>query len=152
MDVPEELQARDDFYPVLGNLIGRASLDKIPVIDGMKVQPDEDRLKAFGAAAASSGGIALFHMIGITPEAPTLEQAFQGKPPVETIEITMEALRASRQELSHTDSHQLHLVVLGSPHFSLAEFQRRQKKTSRRQIPGHLQPRHDPACPTGRLP
>jgi cis-L-3-hydroxyproline dehydratase len=124
MDVPEELQGRDDFYPVLGNLIGRASLDRIPVIDGMRVQPDEDRLKAFGAAAASSGGIALFHMIGITPEAPTLERAFQGKAPVETIEITMEALRASRQELTHTDSHQLHLVVLGSPHFSLAEFQR----------------------------
>jgi predicted aconitase len=45
MDVPEELQGRDDFYPVLGNLIGRASLDKIPVIDGMSVQPDEDRSK-----------------------------------------------------------------------------------------------------------
>ena len=124
VDVPQDLQERDDFYPVLGNLIGRIALDKIPVIDAMRVQPDEDRLKAFGAAAASSGGVALFHMIGITPEAPTLEQAFQGKAPVETIEITMEALRTSRQELTHTDSHKLHLVVLGSPHFSLAEFRR----------------------------
>jgi len=118
------LQERDDFYPVLGNLIGKASLDKIPVIEGITVQPDEDKLKAFGAAAASSGGVAMFHMIGITPEAPTLERAFQGNMPLETIEVTLEMLRQSRRELTHTDNNQLHMVVLGSPHFSLAEFKR----------------------------
>jgi predicted aconitase len=123
-DVPESLQRSDDFYPVLGNLIGKASLDKIPVIDGMKVIPDEDQLKAFGAAAASSGGVALFHMVGVTPEAPTLEAAFHGTTPIETIEITMDALRRSRRELTHTDESRLDMVVLGSPHFSLAEFRR----------------------------
>jgi predicted aconitase len=122
--VPEEVQRRDDFYPVLGNLVGKASLDKIPVIAGMAVQADEDQLKAFGAAAASSGGVALFHMVGITPEAPTLDAAFQGRPPLETIRVTMESLRESRRELTHTDSSKLHMVVLGSPHFSLAEFKR----------------------------
>lgn len=121
-DVPVHLQQSDDFYPVLGNLVGKASLDKIPVIDGMNVRPDEDQLKAFGAAAASSGGVAMFHMIGITPEAPTLEYAFQGKNPTEIINVTMDALRESRRALTHTDSNQLHMVVLGSPHFSLAEY------------------------------
>ena len=124
VDIPERLQQSDDFYPVLGNLIGKESLDKIPVIDGMKVRPDEDQLKAFGAATASSGGVALFHMIEITPEAKTLEEAFHGKPPLQTIDVTMEKLRASRRELTHTDSDRLHMVVLGSPHFSLAEFKR----------------------------
>jgi cis-L-3-hydroxyproline dehydratase len=124
IDIPEQLQERDDFHPVLGNLIGKAALDKIPVIDGIAVKPDEDQLKAFGAAAASSGGIAMFHMVGVTPEAPTLDIAFHGKTPIETIEVTMEALRESRRELTHTDSHQLQMVVLGSPHFSLAEFKR----------------------------
>ena len=124
IDLPEQLQGRDDFYPVLGNLIGKASLDKIPVIDGITVRPEEDQLKAFGAAAASSGGVALFHMIGVTPEARTLEEAFHGKSPMETIDIRMEALRASRRELTHTDNDQLDMVVLGSPHFSLAEFKR----------------------------
>src|SRR5215211_1503865 len=75
MGVPERLQQGDDFYPVLGNLIGKAVLDKIPVIDGLMARPDEDHLKAFGAGAASSGGVAMFHMVGITPEAPTLEAA-----------------------------------------------------------------------------
>jgi len=123
-DIPEGLQRSDDFYPVLGHLIGKASLDKIPVIDGMQVHPDEDQLKAFGAAAASSGGVALFHMVGITPEARTLEEAFQGKARLATLEIGMEALRESRRELTHTNSSELHMVVLGSPHFSLREFKR----------------------------
>lgn len=122
VDIPASLQGRDDFYPVLGNLIGKLSLDKIPVIEGMEAVPSEDQLKALGAGAASSGGVALFHMIGVTPEAPTLESAFQGRHPVKTIEVTMDALRESRRELTHTDSSELHMVVLGSPHFSLAEF------------------------------
>src|SRR5215216_4439784 len=60
LDIPEQLQRRDDFYPVLGNLIGNAALDKIPVIDGLLIKPEEDQLKAFGAGAASSGGVAMF--------------------------------------------------------------------------------------------
>jgi predicted aconitase len=105
-------------------LIGRRSLDKIPVIDGMFVQPDEDQLKAFGAATASSGGVALFHMVGVTPEAPTLEAAFHGQTPMETIQVTMDELRQSRRELNHSDSSRLDLVVLGSPHFSLSVYKR----------------------------
>ncbi|HSL28067.1 MAG TPA: aconitase X catalytic domain-containing protein [Anaerolineales bacterium] len=124
VDVPEQLQQSDDFYPVLGHLIGKAALDKIPVIDGIRLQPDDDQLKALCAAAASSGGVALFHMIGVTPEAPTLETAFQWKEPVQVLEINMDMLRAARRELTHTDGSQLDMVVLGSPHFSLAEFRR----------------------------
>ena len=66
----------------------------------------------------------MFHMVGITPEAPTLTEAFHGKSPVETMDVTMDLLRASRRALSHTDSTQLHMVVLGSPHFSLVEYKR----------------------------
>ena len=122
MDIPEALQNSDDFYPVLGHLVGKVSLDKIPVISGMNVRPNEDQLKALGAASASSGGVALFHMVGVTPEAQTLESAFQGRQPQETIAVTMDMLRESRRALTHTDSEKLDMVVLGSPHFSLAEF------------------------------
>jgi cis-L-3-hydroxyproline dehydratase len=124
VDIPQALQQSDDFYPVLGNLIGKASLDKIPVIEGMKIRPDEDQLKAFGAGTASSGGVAMFHMVGVTPEARTLQEAFHGNTPIETIDVTMDELRESRRELTHTDGNQLDMVVLGSPHFSLAEFKR----------------------------
>ncbi|MFN8386137.1 MAG: aconitase X [Anaerolineales bacterium] len=50
--------------------------DRIPVIHGLAVSPAEDQLKALGAASASSGGVALFHVVDVT-EAPTLEAAFR---------------------------------------------------------------------------
>ena len=120
--IPETIQLRDDFFSVVGHLVGRISWDQIPVLDGICIIPSEDQLKALGAAAASSGAVALFHMVGITPEAPTRGAAFQGKNPNEQISITMDMLRTARQELIHANHEQLDLVVLGSPHFSLAEF------------------------------
>jgi predicted aconitase len=92
------------------------------VIAGLSFQPLEDQLKALGAAAASSGTVALFHIVGVTPEAPTLEAAFQGRQPSREIDVTMQDLRLARQELNTTGGEQLDMVVLGSPHFSLAEF------------------------------
>ncbi len=131
IDIPLPVQRDDSFYPVLGHLIGKLAQDRIPVIDGLAVQPTEDQLKALGAAAASSGTVALFHIVGVTPEAPTRDAAFQGRAPAQTINVTIGALRAARRELtthaeiagsSTADGDQLDMVVLGSPHFSLAEF------------------------------
>ncbi|MCE9647489.1 MAG: aconitase X catalytic domain-containing protein [Chloroflexi bacterium] len=122
--VSENLQMSDDFFPVLGHFLGKISLERIPVIDGMKIVPNDDQLKSLGAAAASSGAVALFHMVGVTPEAPTLNEAFQGRTPQETILVTMDILRKARAELTHADGTRLDMVVLGSPHFSLAEFKR----------------------------
>jgi predicted aconitase len=131
--VPPALQQDDQFFAVLGHLVGKLADERIPVIDGIVVSPAEDQLKAFAAAAASSGRVALFHMVGVTPEAPTLEAAFHGdaglKPcatsvPVNapTIDITVADLRAARKELTTADGRELDMVILGSPHFSLAEF------------------------------
>ena len=140
--VPLALQQDDQFFAVLGHLVGKLSDENIPVIDGVVVSPAEDQLKAFAAAAASSGRVALFHMVGVTPEAPTLEAAFwprasDGGQPRQSsqglqasdggfcgtiIEITVADLRAARRELTTADGRELDMVILGSPHFSLAEF------------------------------
>lgn len=122
--VPAALQDDDQFFPVLGHLVGKVAGDRIPVIDGVCVQPSEDALKAFAAAVASSGRVALFHIVGVTPEAATLEDAFQGRAPAQTIDVTMADLRAARAELTTADGRQLDMVILGSPHFSLEEFRR----------------------------
>jgi len=124
VDVPRRVQEDDEFYPVLGHLIGKIAQDRIPVVAGIEIVPAEDQLKALCAATASSGAVALVHLAGITPEASTLEAAFQGKSPQQTIEVTMERLRAARRELTTADGEKLDLVALGSPHFSLAEFQK----------------------------
>jgi len=120
--IPLEFQEEDIFYPVMGHLLGKIAQDGIPVIDGLLAQPNEDQLKALGAAAASSGAVALFHIVGVTPEAPDLKAAFHGREPQRTIDVHLPMLKAAYRELTSTDSDELHMVVLGSPHFSLAEF------------------------------
>jgi cis-L-3-hydroxyproline dehydratase len=122
--VPDALQHDDQFFAVLGHLVGKLAEDRIPVIDGVVVRPIEDYLKAFAAAAASSGRVALFHMVGITPEAATLEDAFQQRAPERVVEITTADLRAARKELTTADGRELDMVILGSPHFSVDEFRR----------------------------
>jgi predicted aconitase len=122
--IPLRLQEDDTFYPVLGHLLGKIAPDSIPVIEGLETEPNEDRLKALCAAVASSGAIALFHIIGITPEAPTLAAAFQSRAPQQTLDITMQDLRSARDELSTAAGAKPDLVVLGSPHFSIDEFRK----------------------------
>jgi len=120
--VPHALQLDDSFYPVLGHLVGQIAQNRIPVIAGLQVRPTEDQLKALGAASASSGSVALLHIVGVTPEARTVEAAFQGRPPREEIAVDLDRLRAARRELTTASGDTLDMVVLGSPHFSLAEF------------------------------
>ena len=122
--VPPALRQDDSFYPVLGHLLGKTAGDRVPVIDGLGVEPTPDQLKALGAAAASSGNIGLFHIVGVTPEAPTLQAALGGGAPAQVVRVDLHSLRQARQELTSGDGEDLDLVVLGSPHFSLAEFQR----------------------------
>ena len=120
--VPEGLQRDEAFYPVLGHLMGKLAQERIPVVDGLSVTPSEDHLKALGAASASAGAVALFHIVGVTPEAPTLDAAMQGQTPQQVFDIGMAELRAARAELTTATDEPLDMVVLGSPHFSLAEF------------------------------
>jgi predicted aconitase len=77
-DIPARLLGEDVLFPVLGYWLGMRTGTKIPVITGLLPDTTEDQLKALGAAAASSGGVALFHAVGVTPEAPTLDGGFPG--------------------------------------------------------------------------
>jgi predicted aconitase len=122
-DLPEQLRAEDVFYPVLGHLIGHATGNLIPVIVGLPSTTTEDQLKALGAASASSGSVALFHAVGVTPEAPTLADALQGAPPERVVRVTRADLRAARDSLSTATEGRLATVSLGTPHFSLNEFE-----------------------------
>jgi predicted aconitase len=122
VDVPVQVQQDFSFYPVLGHLLGKIAQDRNPVLANLDTLPAEDQLKALGAAAASSGAVALFHIVGVTPEAPTLEAAFQGRLPEETVGVSMDMLRQARRELTTAEGDELDMVVLGSPHYSLEEF------------------------------
>ena len=121
-DIPERLLHEDALYPVLGYLIGERSGSKIPVIEGLPPTTTEDQLKALGAASASSGAVALFHAIGVTPEAATFADAFQQQEPEQIIPVTLADLRVALTKLGTAPDGKIDVVALGSPHFSLAEF------------------------------
>lgn len=76
-------------WGALGGIVGRAanSYWAVPVVTGLDGAPNSDELKHFGAALASFGSVAMFHMPGITPEAATLKDAFGGRsaPAAQTI-------------------------------------------------------------------
>ena len=122
---PDAEDAGDALYVAIGLLVGEASGDRIPVIDGLPPPRDEDQLKALGAAAATSGAVALFHAIGITPEAPTTRDAFGGRAPAATAAITpADVARALRHLSTVPDGTPITAVCLGTPHFSVAEWRR----------------------------
>lgn len=109
----------------IGAIIGAQAGTDIPVITGLSADTTEDDLKALGAVAASAGGVALFHAVGLTPEAPTLDAALQGHAPDATITVTARDLEAALARLSTVaDGARLSAVSLGTPHFSADEFAR----------------------------
>jgi predicted aconitase len=121
--VSTRLLASDAPYPVLGHVLGKEAGTAVAAIEGLPADMGEDRLKAIGAAAASSGSVAMFHAVGITPEAPTLEAATGGSEVAE-IAVTAARLRAARDELATATGGALGAVSVGTPHASLAELER----------------------------
>jgi hypothetical protein len=120
--LPDRLLNDDVLYPVLGYIVGALSGNRIPVIDGLPRTASEDQLKALGAASATSGAVAMFHAVGITPEAATLGEAFCGRAPVAKVTVDLDLLRDTLEELSTVPDGKIDVVALGSPHYSLAEF------------------------------
>ncbi len=116
---------RDATFVGAGLIIGQKSGDHIPVMAGLPSPRDEDQLKALGAAAATSGAVALFHAVGITPEAGTLDEAFQGEVPQDVIRVTRADIREAVAALSGVpEGAPLSAVCLGTPHFSHEEWMR----------------------------
>lgn len=122
--VAERLLGEEVLGAVLGYLVGEDCGTGVPVLVGLPETTPEDTLKALGAAAASSGAVALFHAVGITPEAPDLETALHGRSPERIVTIGPRELRAARDRLATTVDGTIAAVALGSPHFSMAEFAR----------------------------
>src|SRR5258706_693286 len=112
---------RLDERGALGALVGRAAGNDwtVPVGSGLDRVPGSDELKHFGAAAASFGSLALFHMVGITPEAERLADVFDPAAPLTTRfgEADVRALQASYSG----DGDDVDLVVFSTPQLSLVE-------------------------------
>ena len=124
VDLPEQMLESDLFYQVLGYLVGREAGATIAAVQGLPQTATCDQLRGLGAANAAAGDGPMFHAIGLTPEAPTLEAAFQAREPERTVDIRLPDVLAARRELDSGGDVPLSVVALGTPHFSLAEFEK----------------------------
>ncbi|MBL8696742.1 MAG: aconitase X catalytic domain-containing protein [Alphaproteobacteria bacterium] len=125
--LPRALVEDEAFYPVLGAWLGRETGGAVAAIVGLPPRIEEDRLKALGAAAASTGAVGLFHVVGCTPEAPDLATAGGGAEPRARVALTTAMLRGARATLSThplDEGAAIDAVAIGSPHLSHDEIQR----------------------------
>jgi hypothetical protein len=120
--LPDKWLENSLFYHIFGYQVGKIAGERIPVISGFNKDISKDDLKAFGAAAATSGGISMYHIVGVTPEAPTLKDALHGGSPEEVVEIQPGDLIKIYNELSVNEhGTSLDAICLGAPHLSIDE-------------------------------
>ncbi|XDZ63567.1 aconitase X [Alphaproteobacteria bacterium LSUCC0396] len=109
-------------WGILGAVIGRlaGSYWEVPVIEGIERVPTSDEIKHFGAAMASYGSIPLFHIIGITPEAPNLAAVSATELPVTKItDADLEALAGNFADKGEKPD----VVVFAAPQLSIVEME-----------------------------
>jgi predicted aconitase len=111
-------------WGMLGYFIGAAVGERIPVVTGRFARPELIHHKHFGAAAASSGGVEMYHLEGITPEAPTLEKALGSRSPEAVITYGKAEQQRTYDELnSKASDRNVDFVMLGCPHAALEQLQ-----------------------------
>jgi len=110
----------DRDWGLLGYAAGKVAGETVPVITGIEDTPNLGKLKHFGAAAATSGGVEMYHIPGLTAEARTLEEALGGKPPLRTVQYGPAEREAAYGRLNTTATDtDVDLVMIGCPHASL---------------------------------
>ncbi|GAB7020738.1 aconitase X [Halostagnicola bangensis] len=109
-------------WGMLGYFVGKHIQEDIPVLVGDYGSPSRVEHKHFGASAATSGGIELYHVVGETPEAETEASAFGPNEPEDVYRYDEEACREVYDELNAVgDDRDIDFVMLGCPHYSIEQ-------------------------------
>ena len=109
-------------WGALGALIGRLAGDywQVPAIVGIERSPTSDEMKHFGAAMASFGSVALFHIVGVTPEATHLSDVAAAEQPLRSYDIGEADVRALQASYGGV-LDKVDIVVFSAPQLSLVE-------------------------------
>jgi predicted aconitase len=117
----------DDFaeWGAIAKLVGEShqSYYAVPVFTGVQRAPAADELKHLGAALASYGSMAMFHMVGVTPEASTLAAALGGAKARERMKVTRSDIERVFRGYRNPDGS-CNFVVFSGPQLSLLEMKR----------------------------
>jgi hypothetical protein len=110
-------------WGALGKIVGEGHQNyfAVPVFTGFRRTPLADELKQLGCALASYGSMGMYHMVGVTPEAPTLEAAFQGAIPADIERMSVDDAAIERVYRGYDTGDEARLVVFSGPQLSLFE-------------------------------
>jgi predicted aconitase len=117
--LPDQWRSENIFHHLLGFHIGRIAGRRVPVVSGLLQTTDVDDFKAISTAVASSGGVELWHGVGVTPEAQSIDDVFTTG---QINKVVRDDLIAAQKQLSTHRDGILDSVALGTPHFSASEF------------------------------
>lgn len=111
-------------WGALGKIVGHPHQDyfAVPVFNSFGRMPLSDEMKHLGTSLASYGSMAMFHMVGVTPEAPTREAAFGGNQPTHTMTVTDADIQAVYDAYRYLEGGS-NIVVFSGPQLSLFEMQ-----------------------------
>ncbi|HOG14461.1 MAG TPA: aconitase X catalytic domain-containing protein [Synergistales bacterium] len=119
--VEVEAEVKDDFdYQLLGYCLPKKIFTGVPVFHGLSHKPSSEALMNLSTQLNVHGVIPMFHVVGVTPEAATLEDALQGEKPKRKVSITKADLDEARKTLSHGDG-KIDFVVMGCPHLTIQQ-------------------------------
>jgi len=108
-------------YSAIGSYVGRTLIDKTPVVVGLPRAFSQDQIRFLISPMPTAGAISLCHLVGITPEAPTVEAALGGNKPEPKISVGPGEMKSSYQKLTTTQKEDVDLVCFGCPHCSIPQ-------------------------------
>jgi hypothetical protein len=131
----------DTDYATLGYFVGRIAQDRVPIFTGIPPSISQHELKCLGAALATSGSVAHYHVVGITPEAPTEEVAtgYKKISSSDTFEFGSMELKETEESISKTGPEEANLVVFGCPHASIDQVKNYAETLSGRRVKNKLE-------------
>ena len=132
VEVQADMKTAYDYH-ILG-MLGKKIGEGIPVFTGLPGETiTKEALRNLGAELNTSGAYGMYHILGVTPEAPDMETAFGGKEPERKVVITNDDMAEILKEISLEGNRPIDFVMFGCPHFTLEE-------TGKRDVDIDLQP------------
>lgn len=120
VEVQADMKTAYDYH-ILG-MLGKKIGEGIPVFTGLPRETiTKEALRNLGAELNTSGAYGMYHILGVTPEAPDLETAFGGKDPERRVVLTNQDMEDILKEISLEGNREIDFVMFGCPHFTLEE-------------------------------
>jgi predicted aconitase len=119
--VEVKAELKDDFdYQLLGYCVPKKAGPGVPVFTGLPSVISPESLMNLGAQLNTAGAVSLYHIVGLTPEAPTLEAAFQGEKPLHSVVVDDQDLKGIHDAISARGG-KIDFAMFGCPHFTIAQ-------------------------------